>query len=359
MRAHTEGKDDMGRKAIMVWGRMPLKRNVARSGLIALLLALGALGLAVVGLAATASTASARSLTPWYCPPLPTAPTTFDGGHGLWVDTPHAKGCIDVSLHPGFWDWFYAGSCIVGCGGPFDFGDRRVGTTSPAQRFALVIEGNDFPFGCSPSPCPPESQRFTPSISVSGDYAQTNNCPPTLSPAPGREQQIQGCIITVTFAPTGTGPRRGTLSTGPDADAAAPTVALSGSGVTTRTPPALPLLLHGDGPRGQRTLRSFAKRPFTLHALTNNDSTVVVSGGVKKTTKRLAAGEETKIKAKLNHLKRLKEKSGAGKPDRIEVKIKFAATDEFGQTATEKTKATICRHVTPKPGHDPGICHYK
>jgi hypothetical protein len=327
-----------------------------------------ALGLAVVGLAATASTASARSLTPWYCPPLPTAPTTVDGGHGLWVDSALAKGCIDVSLHPGFWSWIYAGSCIVGCGGPFDFGDRRVGTTSPAQRFALVIEGNDFPFACSPSPCPPESQRFTPSISVSGDYAQTNNCPPTLSPDPGREQQIQGCIITVTFAPTGTGPRAGTLSTGTDADAAAvcggcaaatgPTVALSGSGVTTRTPPALPLLLSGDGPRGQRTLRSFAKRPFTLHALTNNDSTVVASGGVKKTTKRLAAGEETKIKAKLNHLKLLKEKSGAGKPDRIEVKIKFAATDEFGQTATEKIKTIICRHVTPKPGHDPGICHY-
>jgi hypothetical protein len=267
-------------------------------------------------------------------------------------------------LHPGFWDWFYAGSCIVACGGPFDFGDRRVGTTSPAQRFALVIEGNDFPTGDPEIP-----QTFTPSISVSGDYAQTNNCPRTFSPAPAREPpQIQGCIITVTFAPTGTGPKHGTLSTGTDASiyewcggcpwATGPTVELSGRGVTTRTPRALPLLLHGDGPRGQRTLRAVAKRPLPLHALTNNDSTVVVSGGVKKTTKRLAAGEETKIKAKLNHLKRLKEKSGAGKPDRIEVKIKFAATDEFGQTATEKTTATICRHITPKPGHDPGICHY-
>ncbi len=352
----------------MVWGRMPLKRNVARSGLIALLLALGALGLAVVGLAATASTASARSLTPWYCPPLPTAPTTVDGGHGLWVDSPHAKGCIDVSLHPGFWSWFYAGSCFVGCGGPFDFGDRRVGTTSPAQRFALVIEGNDFP---SAGPGEPEiPHTFSPSISVSGDYAQTNNCPRTFSPAPGREPpQIQGCIITVTFAPTGTGPKHGTLSTGTDAStsewcggcpaATGPTVELSGRGVTTRTPRALPLLLSAERYGGQRTLRAIAKRPFTLHATTNNDSTVVVSGGVKKTTKRLAAGEKTKIKAKLNHLKRLKEKSGAGKPDRIEVKIKFAATDEFGQTATEKFTTTICRHVTPKPGHDPGTCHYK
>ena len=78
----------------------------------------------------------------------------------------------------------------------FDFGDRQVGTTSPAQRFAAggLDAGESDP------------RPSTPAISVSGDYAQTNNCPPTLSA--GAFPQIQGCLITVTFVPTGTGPTK-------------------------------------------------------------------------------------------------------------------------------------------------------
>jgi hypothetical protein len=282
-----------------------------------------ALSLAVVLLAATASSASAeRVLEPWYCPPLPTPTATAE------QLPPECRGEALPGLPP------------VGVGDPFGgfegFGDRQVGTTSPAQGFGLGVWGND---------------SFTPRISVSGDYAQTNNCPPTLSA--GAVPQLAGCLINVTFAPTGTGPRHGTLSTGPGG----PTATLTGTGVTTPTPWDWPLELRAGTP--QYVTLGKKEKKVALRAVTNNDSTVVVSGGVKKTTKRLAAGEETKIKAMLNHLKRLKEKSGAGKPDRIEVKLKFAATDEFGQTATEKTKATICRHVTPKPGHDPGICHYK
>jgi hypothetical protein len=70
---------------------------------------------------------------------------------------------------------------------------------------------------------------------------------------------------------------------------------------------------------------------------------VVVSGGVKKTTKRLAAGEKTKFKAKLN-LKRLKVKP-APKVKGLKLattKIKFAATDEFDETATERINVTFC-----------------
>ena len=78
---------------------------------------------------------------------------------------------------------------------------------------------------------------INPRISVPGDYAQTNDCPPTLSAYP---RQLQGCIITVTFAPTSTGPKNGTLSTGPGG----PTATLTGNGVTTPTPPALPLTLY-------------------------------------------------------------------------------------------------------------------
>jgi hypothetical protein len=162
-----------------------------------------ALGLAVVLLAATASTASAeRGLSPWYCPP-PSAPVT---GVGTIDQVP--QECANPSA------------------GSFDFGDRKVGTTSPAQRFGLGVY-------CL-SAC---NDTLTPNISVSGDYAQTNNCPPTLSATGPR--QLQGCQINVTFAPTGTGPRDGTLSTGPGG----PAVALTGYGfsATDSTPPDLQL----------------------------------------------------------------------------------------------------------------------
>jgi hypothetical protein len=246
-----------------------------------------ALSLAVVLLAATASTASAeRSLTPWYCPPPATQSTTLE----------QVRGCVDFSPEPSF-----------------GFGDRRVETTSPAQPFALGVYDND---------------SFNPTISVSGDYAQTNSCPPTLSA--GALPQIQGCLITVTFAPTATGPRRGTLSTGPGG----PTVALTGKGVTTPTPWDWPLELRA---RVASWVPSLTQKKVALFATTNGDSTVVVSGGVKKTTQRLAAGEKTRFEARIKHRKRLREERPVPK-----VKIRFAATDEFGQTAARTIKVGFC-----------------
>jgi hypothetical protein len=165
-----------------------VKRRILPGGILTL-------SLAVVLLAATASTASAdRFLTPWYCPPPPTPPTTLD-------QIP--LGCR--SYGPG------------GHGGEpffFNFGDRQVGTTSPPQGFGLAVLDDS----------------FNPRISVSGDYAQTNNCPPTLAVPP--LQQIQTCLITVSFTPRGTGPKRVTLSTGPGG----PKARLIGNGVTTPTP---------------------------------------------------------------------------------------------------------------------------
>ncbi len=145
-----------------------------------------ALSLAVVLLAATASTASAEvALDTWNCPPPSTPPTTAE-------QIP--QGCLGYDVDS------------------FSFGYHRLGT-SASQRFALG--GSDY--------------TFTPSISVSGEYAQTNNCPPTLSA--GAFPQIQGCLITVTFTPTGKGPSRGTLSTGPGG----PEVALEGGGYLGRS----------------------------------------------------------------------------------------------------------------------------
>ena len=77
-----------------------------------------------------------------------------------------------------------------GCGdlgaGSFDFDDRQVGTTSPAQRFVLGVFDND---------------TFNPKISVSGDYAQTNDCPPMLSVT--GVGQVQGCQIDGHLRPHG------------------------------------------------------------------------------------------------------------------------------------------------------------
>jgi hypothetical protein len=145
-----------------------------------------ALGLAVALMGATASTASADRYTrsphnraeaphgvlgTWKCEPLsPASSWTFVDFHRCF-GFPHA-------------------------GDGFNFGYRPLGT-STSQRFALGAF---------------DEETFSPRIRVSGDYAQTNNCPPVLSAPEGR---VQACMIDVTFTPTGKGTRRGTLTTGP------------------------------------------------------------------------------------------------------------------------------------------------
>jgi hypothetical protein len=258
-----------------------------------------ALSLAVVLLAATASTASANKYLGLWCAPLPTPPTTFE-------QIEH--GCMEQ----------------VGRREVFDFGDRKVGTTSPAQGFELGLQTvNDI---------------FNPTISVSGDYAQTNSCPPTL---------LYSCLITVTFTPTDTGPKRGTLRTGPGG----PTVALTGNGVTTRTPPVLPLTLdvymrntQQLGRRGAVNIDNVVAEMGHCHVrgCPDYDAKLVLGGDVKKTTKQLPATNQvadprTRIKARLKHLKQLRKE-----PTAPEIKIKFTATDEFGQRVTEERKVELC-----------------
>jgi hypothetical protein len=204
----------------------------------------------------------------------------------------------------------------------FDFGDRQVGTTSPMGSFRLTVS-------CYGNGCP---TTFAPSIAVSGDYAQTNNCAPTLS----ANQVVTNlrCFINVTFTPTSTGPKSGTLSTGPGG----PTATLTGNGVTHATPPALPLLLTRlwYGTTAQSKTAELRKKKIEVVVATNNDSTVVARGGVKKTVVQTAAGKPTRFKAKVKHLGRLEQ---SPKPM---VKIRFAATDEFGQTATDELKVRLC-----------------
>jgi hypothetical protein len=52
----------------------------------------------------------------------------------------------------------HEGYRVGGFAPSFDFGDRQVGTTSPAERFTLRVA---------------DSSAFAPRISISGDYAQT------------------------------------------------------------------------------------------------------------------------------------------------------------------------------------------
>jgi hypothetical protein len=305
-----------------------MKRRIVPGGILAL-------SLAVVLLAATASTASAdRDLSVW-CAPLPTTPTPIEELPG--------GGCIES--HP------------PGAALSFDFGDRQVGTTSPAQGFALAV----FVGGGAP---PGTTDTFNPRISVSGDYAQTNNCPPTLSVTGFGNQ---GCLITVTFTPTGTGPKEGTLSTGPGG----PTAALTGTGVTTPTPPVLPLELDASV-RSPQTLNQLGRKGVVrgidastetghckLPGCPKYDSTLVLRGDVKKTTTQLTAEvggapatpRSGTIEARVKHLKRLKEE-----PTSPKIKIKFTATDEFGQTVTKERKVTLCSRLVPVPNHDLKRC---
>ena len=65
-------------------------------------------------------------------------------------------------------------------------------------------------------------------VAVTGDFAQTNNCGSSV-PARG------SCVITLTFAPTATGARTGTLTVTDNATPATQTAALAGTGVAAVT----------------------------------------------------------------------------------------------------------------------------
>ena len=92
------------------------------------------------------------------------------------------------------------------------FGDQKVGTKSQPQVVTLLNKGAD-------------DLSFT-SITISGDFAQTNNCPTgtnILAPA-------QSCSISVTFTPTQKGKRTGSIKVTDSGDKSPQTVKLSGTG---------------------------------------------------------------------------------------------------------------------------------
>src|SRR5204863_9906064 len=70
------------------------------------------------------------------------------------------------------------------------------------------------------------------SATVSGDFAVTNSCPKKVNPG-------KVCTMTVTFAPSSTGTRPGTLTVS-DTDSTSPqTVTLQGNGTNAALSPSL------------------------------------------------------------------------------------------------------------------------
>jgi hypothetical protein len=93
--------------------------------------------------------------------------------------------------------------------GLLTFGSETVGTQSTAQTVTLQNAGG--------------SALAVSGIQASGDFTEANNCPGSLPP-------LASCTISVTFTPSATGARQGTLAVTDNAANGPQTVALSGTG---------------------------------------------------------------------------------------------------------------------------------
>jgi hypothetical protein len=230
--------------------------------------------------------------------------------------------------------------------GTVDFGTRQVNTTSPPQTHQLKVFC-DAPFlVCALIALAGGADNFNPSISTSGDFAQTNNCLGSLN---GATPTGQSCTISTTFTPTSPGPKEGTLSTGPGG----PTATLTGTGVTTETPPTPPEPGPPTPPTPPPTppgvtpptldldaKKQELKKKLTFFATANVDATLAVGGSVKDTTKQLAGGQRTKVKAKLKSAKRKKLAKKLNKSGKAKAKVEAAASSEGG-TALDEIKVKL------------------
>ena len=96
--------------------------------------------------------------------------------------------------------------------GSLAFGSRTVGSTSPAQSVTVSNTGS--------------AAATLSGVTVSGDYARTTTCGSSLAAG-------ATCTVSVTFTPTATGARNGTLSVASNAPGSPHTAALTGTGVTS------------------------------------------------------------------------------------------------------------------------------
>jgi hypothetical protein len=114
------------------------------------------------------------------------------------IGSPHVVSLMGVGLPP------------VGFSpASLDFGNAGVNTTSNAQTITLT-NNQSAPLGIS-------------AIGVSGDYSQTNACPPSIAAG-------QSCQISIRFKPTFSGAIPGSINVTTDASPGTQPVALSGIG---------------------------------------------------------------------------------------------------------------------------------
>jgi dienelactone hydrolase len=110
------------------------------------------------------------------------------------------------------------------------FALQLVGTTSPAQSVTLSNYGT--------------MQLNITSIIASGDFSQSNTCGSSLAP-------LASCTISVTFTPTQSGTRTGTLSVADNAPGSPQMVSLTGVGTVVELNPTS--LSFGNVPVGQQS----------------------------------------------------------------------------------------------------------
>lgn len=138
----------------------------------------------------------------------PTATGTRTGDVTITDDaagTPHVISLTGTGITPS--------PAVTVSPSPLTFPDQTFGITSAVQTITLTNSGT--------------AGLTITSIAVSGDFAQTNNCP--VSPATVAADGT--CTIDVTFTPTATGARTGTISVTDDATGSPHTVTLSGNGI--------------------------------------------------------------------------------------------------------------------------------
>lgn len=129
-----------------------------------------------------------------------------------------------------------------------NFGLLQIGNSSPSQTVIVTNVSS-------------HSVTFT-SIGTSGDYAQINTCPTTMTAG-------QSCTITVTFTPTAAGPRKGAVNLKDNCPGSpSQTVTLSGTGET---------LALGFTPASLNLGSVVVGSSSTLSATLTNDSAASVS----------------------------------------------------------------------------------
>jgi hypothetical protein len=219
------------------------------------------------------------------------------------------------------------------------FGVQSVGTTSPPQIIQLSASG---------------SISIT-SITVSGEFAQTNNCGSSL---PAGEI----CQISVTFTPPVGGPAKGTLTISDSGAGSPQTAALSGTGAqpaatTTMLSSSLNPSTYGQAVTFTASVKSsYGPIPngelVTFYDGSTEIGAGTTSGGVATFTTSSLTGKTHTIKATYSGDGRFK--SSSGKITQVVDKDATSTTlvsslnpSTYGQTATFTATVTFTGPHTP------------